>query len=236
MLRTTAGKRPRRPRRRRLNPPKRRKASPRPRRHRKNNGSYPAVHLLRRYFFPPEALDEEAVHGLLGEIIFQGRPERLHGDLHPCRTPVTTRTTDIPERFHGNRTAVLTVAVPPKDDDQPVLYDAGDDHMEDVDDPKVEIGHLHTDVRAFDSAQKADHPVAVTAFVVVGIIVVFQEPVRNLVQLDATDELSVGPRKSEVIGADVLEAGVPLEIERVASDPIEEGRVEPLGNLRPRGQ
>ena len=94
--------------------------------------------------------------------------------------------------------------------------------MEDVDDAKVEIGHLNADVRAFDGAQKADHPVTVTAFVVVGIIVVFQEPVRNLVQLDAADELSVGPRKSEVIGADILEAGVPLEIERVASDPVEE--------------
>jgi len=106
---------------------------------------------------------------------------------------VPTRATDIPECFQCDCSTILAIAVSAEDNDHPILHDPGDDHVKDVDEPKVEIGHLHTDIGALHGIQETDHPITVTSFAVIGIIEVFQEPIRDLVQLDSANQLPVGP-------------------------------------------
>jgi len=131
--------------------------------------------------------------------------ECFQGDFHPCRALVPAAAAVLPEGRCRDVAAVLAVTVAPKDDDQPVFDDPGDNHVVNIDDAQIEISYLDAYIGAVHLAQETGDPVAVAATVAIGMFERLQVALGNLVQFDAADELPVGPNRGQVISPDVLE-------------------------------
>jgi hypothetical protein len=132
-------------------------------------------------FFTPELLNKKTMNRILGEAFFQDVFHGLQRNLYPRGAAMTAGGTNAPEGADRYGAAVMTVAVPAENYDQAVFHQSGDDYMEDVDYLYIEIGNLHTGIRAFHRPEKTDHAITVTALVFVGIIEVLEKTARYLV-------------------------------------------------------
>ena len=151
---------------------------------------------------PSKALNHELLHVFLGIIVIQGRFQGLHRDLHACRALVPSRAPVAAEGLDRDGAAILAVAVPAQNDDEPVPDDAGNQHIKNLRDPDEKIGHLDAGVGAFHLAEKAHDPVAIAAPVMKGIVVVLEIFLGDLIQLDAANELAIGAGIGQVIGGE----------------------------------
>src|SRR5512145_849508 len=88
--------------------------------------------------------------------------------------------------------AVLTVSVAAENNNQLVLYDSGDNDIIGADQPKIEVRHLHADIRAFHMPQESDAAAPEIFHMPVGMLKIFQITGRRLVKFHAADEPHVG--------------------------------------------
>jgi hypothetical protein len=155
--------------------------------------------VVQHFALPVEALDQKLIDGFLGKIIVQGFSEGFQGKFNTGGAFVTAGGAVAAEGLDGNGAAILTVAVSPENDDEPVFDHAGDDHIVNLHQTQEEVGHLDAGICAFDLPQIADNPVPVTPLVVKGKVVILEKTLRNLIQFNAPYKLTVGTGIGQII-------------------------------------